>query len=251
MRAPWILFLPLALGCGGSSGDVISSLDAGSPLFPPQPPDCASGPNYTGCACQVGATTPCYTGPAATRDVFGCKDGTQTCTLQGGENAGAAFGACEGETVPTAANPCTGPLSSDAGDECDVNEGIALWCCVVDPTDSCTLSSTLASGGPCTGWTCPSGEPAAALGSCLPPCNDNALDGGACQTAANCAPNQVCVQDWSIPTNSVISSQCVNNPCGLQPLSCTCVPGAFSAYQDCGFSCEVEDGGVISCSGGG
>ncbi len=117
MRSLWALLLVLAAGaCGGTSGDVITGVDAGgSQLFPPQPVDCTGGPNFTDCPCQAGATVACYTGPASTRGVGGCKDGTQTCSALVGEGGGFAFGACEGETVPTAADPCTGALPSDAG----------------------------------------------------------------------------------------------------------------------------------------
>ena len=133
----FLLVVLAASACGGTTGDVISSNDGGgsTPLFPPGPVDCINGPNYTGCACQSGAVKPCYTGPAATLGVGGCKPGTQTCEAQSGDNAGPDYGPCQGEVVPTEANPCTSAPSSDggAGDdggtpcnantECPVNEG--------------------------------------------------------------------------------------------------------------------------------
>jgi hypothetical protein len=62
-----------------------------------------------GCACTDGATQPCYTGPAGTRDVGQCRAGTQTC-------AGGQWGTCQGQVLPAAEvcdgldNNCNGPV---------------------------------------------------------------------------------------------------------------------------------------------
>jgi hypothetical protein len=210
MRSSWPLLLAvLGLACGGSSGDVISTEDGGLPLFPPQPADCATGPNYTSCACQPGTAVACYTGPEATRGVGGCRDGIQTCNAPA--NGGFAFGPCQGEVVPTAADSCTvtppsphdagpppgsdtGPMVNQCGDQ-------SPDCCVADP-NGCTLSSTPASGDPCSGWSCPNGG--TVEWSCPPPCPVDAgtADGGNCSQGAldafvaandSCTTNQDCV----------------------------------------------------------
>ena len=120
MRTSWVyLLIVVGSACDNTSGAVISSVDggAGTPLYPPGQVDCSQGPNYTGCPCQVGAMTPCYTGPASTRGVGGCKDGAQTCGVAG-ENSTPSYGACVGETVPTTANSC-GVGSPDGGTTAD------------------------------------------------------------------------------------------------------------------------------------
>src|SRR5579859_3277386 len=114
MRTSWLLFL-LCLGTAcNESGAVISSVDddGGSPSLSSGGVDCTNGPNFTGCPCKAGETRACYTGPAATRGMGSCKDGTQTCASQGGENPTFAFGACVGETLPSAADACTGDAGS-------------------------------------------------------------------------------------------------------------------------------------------
>ncbi len=59
------------------------------------------------CECTPGATEPCYDGPAGTLGVAACKGGVRTCAPS------AAWGACEGEIVPTP-EACNGQ-----DDDCD------------------------------------------------------------------------------------------------------------------------------------
>jgi hypothetical protein len=47
-----------------------------------------------GCSCEPGTTQPCYSGPAATKNVGPCKPGVQQCS-------GGTWGACNGEIVPS------------------------------------------------------------------------------------------------------------------------------------------------------
>jgi hypothetical protein len=76
--------------------------------------DCENGPNYTNCPCNPGDTIACYTGPVATRDVGACHDGVQTCEEQ--QELRYAFGACDGEVLPSAANgQCVAPVTPDGG----------------------------------------------------------------------------------------------------------------------------------------
>src|SRR5689334_4221786 len=60
-------------------------------------PDVDGGPPMTDAGnaeCNEGTTRPCYEGPAASRNVGVCHDGTQTCS-------GGTWGACEGAIVPS------------------------------------------------------------------------------------------------------------------------------------------------------
>ena len=62
--------------------------------------DCDGRPD-TGCACTPGATRSCYTGPTGTMGVGLCRAGAQSCVA--GASGGSAWGACAGQTLPTAA----------------------------------------------------------------------------------------------------------------------------------------------------
>ncbi|MBI5535374.1 MAG: hypothetical protein HY898_21780 [Deltaproteobacteria bacterium] len=88
---------------GGSAGLAGSTLGA--------PPSQQNGPEVCdgldndgdgkvddGCTCSPGKTQACYTGPASTRHVGECKDGTQTC-VKSGEFA--LWGDCLGSVLPT------------------------------------------------------------------------------------------------------------------------------------------------------
>jgi hypothetical protein len=59
------------------------------------------------CPCTNGQTQPCYTGPANTRGVGLCSDGSQVC------NTG-VWGTCAGEVLPAPEQPCNG-----ADDDCN------------------------------------------------------------------------------------------------------------------------------------
>jgi hypothetical protein len=51
-----------------------------------------------GCSCKPGAVQACYSGPAATRGVGTCQDGSQTCK---GAGEFGAWGPCEGSVGPS------------------------------------------------------------------------------------------------------------------------------------------------------
>lgn len=59
-----------------------------------------------GCACEVGAALPCYSGPQGTEGIGACAGGTSTCVL------GTSWSACEGEVVP-AVEDCSVPVDED------------------------------------------------------------------------------------------------------------------------------------------
>lgn len=66
--------------------------------------------------CEAGVQQACYSGPAETRNVGLCKEGTQKCSADG-----AGFGACEGEVLP-AQETC----KDKADENCDGFD-CALW----------------------------------------------------------------------------------------------------------------------------
>jgi hypothetical protein len=88
------------------------------------------------------------------------------------------------------------------------------------------------------------GAPTVHTGACA--------DGGtlACQTAADCGTNQVCVEDFDPQVGpNPVASKCIDNPCGTAPLSCSCAVTPACA----GFSvnCAIGTGGVVECLGNG
>ncbi|MEW5855117.1 MAG: MopE-related protein [Myxococcota bacterium] len=87
--------------------------------------DC-NGTANNGCACQVGESRNCYTGPAGTENVGLCHGGTQQCVDVG---QGPQWGACTGEVTPTAA-VCDGQDHA-----CDGNPNAACECTVGESRD--------------------------------------------------------------------------------------------------------------------
>lgn len=62
-------------------------------------PECPSDKNLPGCACSSsGTSAACWTGLRAQRGHGDCKDGTTSCEAS---DAGLAWGACNGEVLPT------------------------------------------------------------------------------------------------------------------------------------------------------
>jgi hypothetical protein len=104
-----LVLLLFVAACGDAVGNVILGGDSGNGILldATQAVDCAHGPNYTGCPCNVGDVVSCYTGPSGTLNVGACRAGTQTCSVQG--ESSAAFGACTGEILPSSTNTCRGP----------------------------------------------------------------------------------------------------------------------------------------------
>jgi hypothetical protein len=99
-----------------------------------------ASPDAKGCNCStVGATRNCYTGPAPSRHIGICKDGSQTCTKTG---EFATWGACSGDVVPTK-EVCTDPYDHNCNGKtgCDDPE------CAGDPT--CDTGCTDGATRPC------------------------------------------------------------------------------------------------------
>ncbi len=229
------LAAPAALvgACGAASGNVIVSNDAGGAPPLPTPPDCTNGPNYTGCSCTVGDARPCYTGPAGTEGVGTCAGGTQACVGQS-EGTTGAFGACQGEVVPTASLNCAVVDAGAEGGSSPGPDGGATCPPLTAPT-SCP--EVCVDGA----WVCPdagnasdsggsdAGSPGTDGGSSGPPCAQDAdcPNGSACGylISLGCAATGACV---TIPPSM---------PCGAQ-VGCsatTCDGGTvqWATYPSC------------------
>ncbi|MFO0606770.1 MAG: MopE-related protein [Polyangiales bacterium] len=131
--------------------------------------DCDGNP-YTGCACMIGQTRACYTGPAGTLAVGSCRGGTQTCVAADG-GVGAAWGECTGQTLP-ATDRCDG-----VDRNCDGNPNTGCGCmmgatraCYTGPagtsgvgacragTQTCVAAAGGTDWGACTGQVIPTAD---------------------------------------------------------------------------------------------
>ena len=79
-----------------------------------------------GCACVIGSTQPCYTGPGSTRNVGICRDGTQTCVAMGSMPAGS--GTCAGQVTPNASEICGNMIDDNCNGTVDEGCGGMLTC---------------------------------------------------------------------------------------------------------------------------
>jgi hypothetical protein len=110
------------------------------------------GNTNTGCTCMVGATRPCYSGPAGTSGVGVCRAGVQTCA-RAASGVGTTWGtACTGEVLPGPTEVC-GNLRDD---NCNgaVDEGCTTMRVCPDGYD---LLNDPNNCGRC-GNRCPAGE---------------------------------------------------------------------------------------------
>jgi hypothetical protein len=89
--------------------------------------DC-DGELDNGCACEAGASEPCYSGSEETRGVGACRDGMRTCELS--EDL-ATWGGCTSDVIPSA-EVC----GNDVDEDCDgeLNNDCAALVCPGDAT---------------------------------------------------------------------------------------------------------------------
>ncbi len=108
---PWLVLL----GCGddgGTGGGDAGSASASSSQM--------AASSSGGSSCVPGAVLPCYSGPAGTDGVGVCGSGAQTCAPDG-----SGYGACQGETLPSAEN-CASPLDEDCDGVSQACTGVLL-----------------------------------------------------------------------------------------------------------------------------
>jgi hypothetical protein len=140
----------------------------------PQPIVCGGERDYLcdgmideGCSCSAGDLRACYTGPASTRGVGECHDGTQSCVAMDG---GTGWGPCTNEMLPAAPTcgtdtacdgmpfegcACTPGATRSCYDGPSGTEGIGI--CHAG-TQTCDLNGTTAAWGPCLGEVLPSAD---------------------------------------------------------------------------------------------
>ncbi len=165
-----------------------------------------------GCACQVGQTQACYSGPAATVDVGVCHAGVQQCVA-------GQWGPCAGEQLPVAES-CNG-----RDDDCNgtVDEGLGETTCGLG---ACTVTVPSCEGGVAT--TCTPGSPSAEVCDGI----DNDCDG---------------TVDEGNPGGGVACNTGMVGVCAAGTMTCT--GGALSCQQNVQPSAEVCDGLDNDCNG--
>jgi hypothetical protein len=148
-----------------------------------------------GCACTLGATQACYTGPSGTQGVGLCHGGTQTCQSNGA--GGTAWGTCSGEVVPQASQACDGTdrmCNNNPAQGCACSPGATQACYDgaagtqnVGPchggTQSCVLVGASYGWGNCNGEVTPA---AAEM------CGNNVDDNCNTQVDEGCSGNIQC-----------------------------------------------------------
>jgi hypothetical protein len=129
------------------TGEVLPAMDACDGVDR----NCDGNAN-TGCTCMVGATRPCYSGPAGTQGVGVCRAGVQTCA-RAASGVGTTWGTtCVGEVLPGASEVC----GNMRDDNCNgaVDEGCTTTRVCPDGYD---LLNDRNNCGRC-GNVCPAGE---------------------------------------------------------------------------------------------
>jgi len=185
--------VPAAETCNGLDDDCDGTVDAG-------------------CACLVGQSQDCYSGPPATAGVGPCHAGTQACVA-------GQWAACGGEQLPVA-ETCNG-----IDDDCDgqVDQGLGETSCGVGACERVVASCQ---GGAAT--TCTPGDPSAEICDGV----DNDCDGA--------------VDDGNPGGGNACST---GRPGVCAPGATVCTGGALSCQQNVQASAEICDGVDNDCDG--
>lgn len=205
------------------------------------------------CGCQLGASRPCYTGPAGTQNIGLCRGGSQTCISTGPTTT--AWGACTGQVIPTTRNCSSSTVDADCNGQADV---IACGC-QVNTSRSC--------------YTGPAGT--ANVGICrsgTQTCNATGVGSatwGSCNGQVTPAARDTCNAGDDNDCNGVAGNGCTCYPVGRTdtsgcPGNCvrgtrTCLAdgnwggctGAVDFSNGCSFNGQVIgcSTGVAGCSG--
>jgi len=214
----------IGLALAGSVGcmDTLRGAEDVAPAVVPAVEQCGNGLDDDqdgradeGCSCEPGEELACYLGPAGTRGVGACRDGTMECALDAGGEFGVP-GACVG-TVGPARETCNGE-----DDDCD---GLADNGCPGVTGEACNGRDDDADGRIDEDRAC--GDAAEGDGDCLP---------GAIRICdAYCGVHQRCDAGgaWG--------------PC-LVDDTCAPAPGC-SRHEDCPFGEMCDFGGCVPAGG--
>ena len=223
--------------CRATGACGCSSADGGTPSSTGE--RCADGIDNNhngvvdeGCGCTLGETQPCYSGPAESRNVGGCREGTQDCV---GEGQYAHWGPCTGEQLPQGEtcdgldNDCDVATDEDCG-SCVPSSSVETQCADFQDNDCDTVAD-------CFDPDCP------------PCCGEELCDDG---LDNNCdgQTDEYCDEPCA-PNESAIAGTCgdgLDNDCdGRQDcLDLDCLPFCCGA-EVCDDGADNDCDGRIDC----
>jgi hypothetical protein len=94
-----------------------------------------------GCACTLGESQPCYTGPGGTLGVGTCSAGTSSCMQVGNGNE---FGACVGDVLPAQCDSCLDGLDEDCANGAATCTGSHVFSRFINNVDNVTAADMVA-----------------------------------------------------------------------------------------------------------
>ncbi len=239
------------LGFGPCEGETLPEAESCAT----QIDDDCSGAANEGCACEPGAESPCYSGPAGTAGVGSCKGGTATCLASGD-----AFGSCAGEVLPAALDDCATPVDencdgviNELGSGCVCTPGAVEPCYGGPPgtegTGICAAGTRtcLPSGlgfEPCAGETLP-----APLDDCATPEDEN-CDGAINEAGSGCvcAPGTMEACYGGPPGTEGVgacmggSATCLPSGDGFGP----CIGEVTPVVEDCATLADEDCDGAVN-----
>jgi hypothetical protein len=94
-----------------------------------------------GCACTLGESQPCYTGPGGTLGIGTCSAGTSACMQVGNGNE---FGACVGDVLPAQCDSCLDALDEDCANGPATCSGSHVFSRFINNVDNVTAADMVA-----------------------------------------------------------------------------------------------------------
>ena len=186
-----------------------------------------------------GLTRPCYDGPAGTRGVGGCKDGTQLCS-------GGSWGACKGHTKPQA-EVCNGKDDDCDGKTDEEASGAAMSreCYTGDPKTKgvgpCKAGREKCESG---GW---SGRCDGEVKPAAEACNgkDDDCDGTVDGKTAKCSAGLVCTGGKCVTPCTDDCTEGKTKCTGVMVSTCQkgsngCTAWSSAKYCSIGYSCRND-----------
>jgi Putative metal-binding motif len=198
--------------------------------------DC-NGTVDDGCACDLGATQACYSGPAGSEGVGACSGGSQTCE----GTVASHWGSCAGEVLPATAETCGDSIDNDCNgqvdDGCDCDPGTTESCysgpANTEDVGVCTAGTRTCKVGPSgTGayWSPCYGEVVPALEEVCDGVLDDNCDGTVDETG--CIDPQPCQGTHAFPWDKVRFPDCDEDGTPNDSDNCPGVPNANQKDTD-------------------